>query len=93
MIFDGMREKGSPSASFVLVRRLRQRLIGDGNTITLLRRSAQAFAFWSAIALPFLYLPLLAYGLETTSQLGAFFLLLVANVLALLVGHRYRAGR
>lgn len=45
--------------------------------------------FWMAIALPFLYLPLLAAGLETTGQQQTFFLLLVLNVVALVVGRRY----
>ncbi|WP_227374224.1 hypothetical protein [Haladaptatus halobius] len=45
--------------------------------------------FWMAIALPFLYLPLLAAGLETTGQRQTFLLLLVLNVVALTVGRRY----
>ena len=47
------------------------------------------FAFWSAIVLPFLYLPLLATGLESQSVLIAFVVLVSLNVCALLVGHRY----
>lgn len=49
-------------------------------------------AFWSAIALPFLYLPLLATGLESQSVLLAFVSLVVLNVCALVVGHRYDVG-
>lgn len=46
-------------------------------------------AFWSAIVLPFLYLPLLATGLESQSILLAFIIMLVVNVFALLVGHKH----
>lgn len=49
-------------------------------------------AFWSAIVLPFLYLPLLATGLESQSILLAFIVLVALNVCALLVGQRYDAG-
>jgi len=46
-------------------------------------------AFWAAIALPFLYLPLLATGLQSSAVRTAFGILVVANALALLVGHSY----
>ncbi len=49
----------------------------------------RALAFWTAIALPFLYLPLLWYGLESTGELIVFFGLVALNLLALLVGHGY----
>jgi len=48
-------------------------------------------AFWLAVALPFLYLPLLVGGLNG-SELTAFGALLAANAVALVVGHGYRAG-
>ena len=54
-------------------------------------RSIEAAAFWSAIALPFLYLPLLFYGLETRQQGIVFFSLLALNLVALLIGHRYKS--
>jgi hypothetical protein len=44
--------------------------------------------FWLAVALPFLYLPLLVGGLSG-SQLEVFVGLLGLNVLALLFGHGY----
>lgn len=47
-------------------------------------------AFWTAVALPFLYLPLLATGLEETTTTAAFVTLLAANAVALLVGHSHR---
>jgi hypothetical protein len=42
--------------------------------------------FWAAVALPFLYLPLLVGGLEGQETL-VFGLLLAANALALVLGH------
>jgi hypothetical protein len=44
-------------------------------------------AFWAAISLPFLHLPLLVSGLESETQVVAFVVLLACNVLALLAGH------
>ena len=49
----------------------------------------RGIAFWTAIALPFLYVPLLASGLESESVRTAFALLVVANVVTLIVGHPY----
>lgn len=46
-------------------------------------------AFWTAVTLPFLYVPLLATGLETSNQVTAFLALLLCNALALLVGHSH----
>jgi hypothetical protein len=45
-------------------------------------------AFWAAVALPFLYLPLLVGGLEG-GQLTAFASLLGVHLLTLVVGHGY----
>jgi len=45
-------------------------------------------AFWSAVALPFLHLPLLlATGLSSEATSTAFLVLLALNVVALLIGH------
>jgi hypothetical protein len=45
-------------------------------------------AFWAAIALPFLHLPLLlTTGLSAEPYTDAFVALLALNVVALLVGH------
>lgn len=52
-------------------------------------RSLEAVAFWSAIALPFLYVPLLVTGLEATAQLTAFLTLLALHALAIVGGYRY----
>ncbi|SEO83306.1 hypothetical protein SAMN04487948_105381 [Halogranum amylolyticum] len=45
--------------------------------------------FWAAIALPFLYVPLLFDGIDGSRAI-VFLGLLVANVVALRVGHDYR---
>jgi hypothetical protein len=45
-------------------------------------------SFWAAVALPFLYVPLLAGGLEG-QQAFVFVSLLAANAAALVVGHEY----
>jgi hypothetical protein len=64
-----------------------------------LQRSARLIAaplrfvgFWVAVALPFLYLPLLLGGL-TGQELLVFGLLLTANALALVVGHGHGQER
>lgn len=54
-----------------------------------IRKPVAGAAFWAAIALPFLHLPLLATGLETTTTTVAFLVLLGLNVLTLLIGHSY----
>lgn len=51
-----------------------------------LKGVAQGFAFWSAIGLPFISVPLLVSGLGTTGETMAFLGLLLVNVLALIVG-------
>ncbi|WP_248896504.1 hypothetical protein [Haloplanus halobius] len=45
-------------------------------------------AFWAAVALPFLYLPLLIGGLQG-EQATAFVALLSVNVAALVIGHEH----
>ncbi len=55
-------------------------------------RPIEAIAFWSAIALPFLYLPLLVSGLGSNAQLTAFLVLLCVHAVAIVVGHRHNRG-
>jgi hypothetical protein len=52
-------------------------------------RPFEAAAFWSAIALPFLYVPLLISGLGSSAQFTAFLALLALHVVAIVGGHRY----
>lgn len=56
---------------------------------TYVRRPLEALGFWTAVVLPFLYLPLLADGFTGNDPL-AFAGLLTLNVLALVAGHGYR---
>jgi len=56
---------------------------------TALKQPLQAAAFWSAITLPLLYLPLLAFGIDDRVQAGAFLGLLGLHAVALIVGRSY----
>lgn len=58
----------------------------------LLVTRVQMLGFWSAISLPFLYVPLLVSGLDSTEMTGAFLALLAMNLVALLVGYPYKRG-
>ena len=65
-------------------------LPGDSDGVSIvetLLRPVHQLAFWAAIVLPFLHLPLLATGLETQTQTVAFVVLLACNAVALVVGH------
>lgn len=64
----------------------------SGSTVRpdLLLRPVRVISFWAAIALPFLHLPLLLHGLNTTAELYAFLGLLALNLVALVVGHGYK---
>ncbi|WP_135536905.1 MULTISPECIES: hypothetical protein [Halostella] len=50
----------------------------------------QMLAFWSAIALPFLHVPLLATGLSNPSETVTFLALLGLNLVMLLIGHSHK---
>ena len=50
--------------------------------------SARGIAFWTAIALPFGYLPLFGFEMVDRS-LELFVILLLVNIVALVVGHSY----
>lgn len=49
----------------------------------------RVLGFWIAVALPFLYLPLLVTGLDDAATTVAFLALLGANALALYVGRSH----
>ncbi|WP_348611155.1 hypothetical protein [Halobaculum rarum] len=57
---------------------------GTGRTLAV--EPVRALAFYAAIVLPFVYLPLLANGV-TTEQLSVLVGLLLANGAALVLGH------
>lgn len=50
-------------------------------------------SFWLAVALPFLYLPLLVTGVTTDGELLSVLVLLALNVVALVAGHGHRNER
>jgi|JXWS01.1.fsa_nt_gb formate-dependent nitrite reductase membrane component NrfD len=52
--------------------------------------AVRGIAFWTAIALPFLYLPLLITGLNSGATRIAFVVLVVFNAVTLLIGHAHR---
>lgn len=79
-------DSGSVSDLYVTLRHSIPRL---DRLSSVVGRPVRAIAFWSAIALPFLNLGLLSTGLSTTARTAAFVLLLVANLVALYVGHPY----
>lgn len=60
-----------------------------GRAARSLRGPVQALGFWSAVLLPFASLYLLSNGL-TGTELAPLVVLLVANALALVVGHDHR---
>lgn len=60
-----------------------------GRIAQTLERPTKFVSFWIAIALPFVYLPLLTRGLGDPIVTATFFGLLALNVVALYVGHDY----
>ena len=67
---------------------LRSPPAGLSKPVAYLAAPIRFVAFWAAVALPFLYIPLLAGGLQGSEPV-ALATLLIANVAALLVGHGY----
>lgn len=55
-----------------------------------LLHGVQALSFWSAIILPFLYLPVLVVGLDTPTRSVVFLGLLALNVVTLVISHSYQ---
>lgn len=54
--------------------------------VTRLTRPLSVLAFWSAILLPVVYVPLFLAGIATTAELVAFLGLFVLHVVALIAG-------
>ena len=50
------------------------------------QRRVRRAAFWAAVGLPFLHIPLLLTGLGSPTALEAFLVLVVLNVVALVLG-------
>jgi hypothetical protein len=56
-----------------------------------LKTGVTSIAFWTAVILPFLHLPLLVSGLENSSTQLAFVGLLALNVVAAVLGQPHRS--
>ncbi|MEF8814439.1 MAG: hypothetical protein V5A55_11560 [Halovenus sp.] len=67
--------------------------LGDVSLSLLIVRPVRFVAFWAAVILPFLHLPLLATGLESQAQTLAFIALVTLNVCALVVGQEYGSAQ
>jgi len=68
-----------------------RRVVSHADGLALLRRPVEAAAFWSAVVLPFLYVPLFLSGLETAGTLDACVALIGLHVAALVLGRGYNA--
>ena len=51
----------------------------------------EVVGFWSAVVLPFLYVPLVVNGPNTTGEQTALAGLVLLHIVALLLGHRHRS--
>lgn len=58
-----------------------------------LTQTVRAVAFWSAIVLPFLHIPLLVAGPSTRAEFFAFGGLVGLNLVALRLGYQHRPSR
>ncbi|MFC7133327.1 MULTISPECIES: hypothetical protein [Salinibaculum] len=63
--------------------------LSDRSLSALVTRPLKRVAFWAAIVLPFLHVPLLASGLQSQDATVAFVTLLALNVTALAVGYYF----
>lgn len=61
--------------------------IGGRSLLAFVTDPLKRVAFWTAIVLPFLHVPLLATGLDSQTTTVAFVALLGLNVAAVVVGH------
>lgn len=66
-----------------------QEVLRDRSIAERVVKPLKRFAFWTAVVLPFLHLPLLATGLDSRSLTVAFVALVALNVSALWIGHPY----
>ncbi|WP_254823535.1 hypothetical protein [Haloglomus halophilum] len=64
---------------------------GARTAVDHVRPLLQATAFWSAVVMPFLYVPLLLGGL-TGGEFTTFVGLLLVNALVLVLGHNHHVG-
>lgn len=65
--------------------------VDDTPSYATLLKPFEVVGFWAAVALPFLYLPLVVSGADTPGEQTALAALVLAHVVALVLGHRHRA--
>jgi hypothetical protein len=56
-----------------------------------LLRPLEAAGFWAAVALPFVYVPLILQGLDTSTAQVTVAVLIAAHLVALVLGRTYHA--
>jgi hypothetical protein len=82
---------GSPSdAGETTGGRTRLAALYDSYQDHTLTTPVEVVGFWSAIALPFLYVPMLFTGIASQGELLTFLGLLALNLAALLAGHGHK---
>lgn len=54
-------------------------------------RPVEAISFWAAVGLPFIYVPLVLTGIQAAPEQIAAALLVVAHVIALVLGRHHKA--
>lgn len=83
-----------PSTPFVpTVSRLFDSLSGAITGYEVFLRPIEAVAFWAAVVMPFVYVPLLLAGVETSAEQVAVAALVAVHVVVLIVGRRYSPQR
>lgn len=65
--------------------------VGSRSEYAMLLKPLEVVGFWSAVALPFLYVPLVVTGPGTTAEQTALAALVATHVVALVLGHRHRS--
>lgn len=73
--------------------RLASSLAGILSGYEALFRPIEAAGFWAAVAMPFVYIPLLLAGVDNGSEQIALAALVALHVVALVVGKRYTPKR
>lgn len=71
-------------------RRERNHRTPSGQYLGSLTGAIEMVGFWTAVALPFLYVPLFVTGLDTMPQRVTLVGLIALNIIALIVGHRHK---
>lgn len=82
-----MSTMSSPSIRRDTVREQQREQSLVRRSLSMMGTPVRTVGFWGAVSLPFLHVPLLLTGLDSTADALAFAALLTLNLCALLVGH------